>query len=190
MEKRHLINNQIKANKIMLLSKDGDKLGELSFQKAIEQAHNQNLDLVQVGFNQKDNVAICKIMNYGSFMYHENKTKSKQEALNRKTEQKTVSLSHKIGEKDYQTKMKRVNEFLEQGRKVKIILDFKTFREANNRDVTEPFITKVTQELDTISSMDSNMSKSGYEYVFMIKPKKASTGKSKELESNQAKVPA
>lgn len=178
MDIKHLINNQIKANKILLLDRDGEKIGEKTFQEAIELAHKQDLDLVQFGYNVKDNVAICKILKYESFIYHENKNKAKQDFQSRKTELKCISFTHKIGEKDYNMKLKKVKEFIEEGRKVKIVVNFGTFREANNRDVTEPFMEKVLQSLKEIGSLDSDVSKNNFrEVMFMLKPKKIDTEK-------------
>lgn len=173
MEIKHLINNQIKANKILLLDKDGEKIGEKSFQEAIEMAHKQNLDLVQFGFNVKDQVAVCKILKYESFIYHENKNKAKQDFQARKTELKSISFTHKIGEKDFNMKLKKVQDFIGEGRKVKIVINFGTFREANNKDITEPFMKKILTSLKDIASLDGDISKHNFrEVMLMLKPKK------------------
>lgn len=175
LEKKHLINNQIKANKILLLDKDGEKLGDYDFQNAIKLANDQSLDLVQVGLNQKDNIAICKIFNYETFIYYENKQKAKQDFQNRKSDIKSITLAHGIGLKDYQIKMKKIKEFLDEGRKVKVGVKFGSFREFNNKDVTEPFIERIMGDLSNISAMDGTLTRSGSnEYACMVKPRKVS----------------
>lgn len=178
-----MINNQIKANRILLLDKDGEQLGEHSFQEALDLAGKQELDLVQVGFNPKENVAICKIFNYESFIYHENKMKAKQDFQNRKTDIKSISFTHKIGEKDYQIKLKKVKEFIDEGRKVKIVVNFGSFREANNKDVTEPFMVKFLNSLEEFGALDSNINKNNArEVMFMLKPKVNANVKKQETD--------
>ena len=66
MEKQHLLNNQIKAQKVLLLDKDGERVGEMSLREALYRANEQDLDLMQVGENKE--FAICKILNCK--MYH------------------------------------------------------------------------------------------------------------------------
>lgn len=181
MEKKHLINNQIRANKIMLLGEDGNKLGDYSFHEALDIAMDKELDLVQVGENQKEHVAICKMFNYGSFLYHENKKKSKQDFENRRQEIKTINIAHGIGEKDYEIKMRKVREFIDESRKVKIIIKFGSAREASNRELSQAFIKKVVSSVEEFSSLENNISSQGIrEYNFLIKPKKVQANLKKD----------
>lgn len=168
-----MINNQIRANKIMLLGEDGNKLGDFNFQDALEIAMQRELDLVQVGDNPKEQVAICKIFNYGSFLYHESKKKSKQDFANRRQDIKVINIVHGIGEKDYQIKMKKIREFIDETKKVKVIIKFSSAREALNRELTQPFIKKVVNSVEEFSALENSVSSQGIrEYNFMIKPKK------------------
>lgn len=190
MEKKHLINNQIRANKIMLLGEDGNKLGDFTFQKALDIAMEKELDLVQVGENPKEQVAICKIFNYGSFLYHENKRKSKQDFENRRQDLKTMNISHGIGEKDYDLKIKKIKEFIDESRKVKIIIKFGSAREASNRELSQSFIRRVVDSVEEFSSLENNISSQGIrEHNFIIKPKKLQATRKEEnknIESNVA----
>lgn len=181
MDKKHLINNQIRANKIMLLGEDGAKIGEYTFHKALELALEQELDLVQVGENPREQTAICKMFNYGSFMYHENKKKSKQDFENRRQEIKTMNIAHGIGEKDYEIKMKKIREFIDESRKVKVIIKFGSAREASNRDLSQSFIKRIVSSVEEFSSLENNISSQGFrEYNFMIKPKRVQAVNKKE----------
>lgn len=178
-----MINNQIRANNIMLLGEDGEKIGEFTFHKALEVAMEQELDLVQVGENPKEKIAICKMFNYGSFLYHENKKKSKQDFENRRQEIKIINIAHGIGDKDYEIKMKKIREFIEETKKVKIIIKFGSAREASNRDLSQTFIKKVITSVEEFSALENNISSQGFrEYNFMIKPKKIQLSNNKKDE--------
>lgn len=172
----------------MLLGEDGNKIGDYSFHEALDIAMDKELDLVQVGENQKDHVAICKMFNYGSYLYHENKKKSKQDFENRRQEIKTISIAHGIGDKDYDIKMRKIREFIDESRKVKIIIKFGSAREAANRDLSQSFIKKVVGSVEEFSALENNISSQGFrEYNFLIKPKKNQTNLKRE-ETSETEV--
>ena len=102
VETQHLLNNQIKSHKIMLLDKEGQKIGDMSYRDAMQKAYDAKLDLMQVGEN--GDIAICKLLNYESWLYHENKKRHKQEFKNRSQELKTINFRPVTGENDFKLK--------------------------------------------------------------------------------------
>ena len=177
MEKpQHLLNNQIRANKIMLLDEAGEKLGEFSYHEAMKQADEQQLDLVQFGLNK--DTAICRVLKYDSWIYHENKRKQKMEFNNRSQEMKAMNFRPGIGDNDFQIKVKKINEFLNEGHRVKIIIKLKS-REFTMKAVNDILVQKITEGLKETAGLDSKISWSPKEINFMLKPDKRQAPKPK-----------
>lgn len=169
MNNQHLLNEKITARRVLLLGSEGEKLGEFSIQEALKQAEGNNLDLMQVGMNK--DTAICKIINYESWVYHEQKKKHKQEVKNKSQELKNIQLRPVIGENDLNLKLKKVEEFLSDNHKVKIVIRLKS-REGSMRSINEEFINKVTSRLADYGVVDGNVNWSFKEINFIIKPEK------------------
>ncbi|NCQ51632.1 translation initiation factor IF-3 [archaeon] len=177
MENLHLINDQIKAYKVMLLDEDGNKLGEIPFREALKNAYEQGLDLMQVGLNK--DVAICKILNYESWLYHEQKKKQKQDFKNRSQEMKSMSFRPVIGDNDFNLKVKKVNEFLEDNHKVKVTIKFKSFRETTMQDLTKVFIDKLLSSVGEFGELDGRVGQGGRDMTFILKPSRKPTPSAK-----------
>lgn len=173
LEKTHLINEQIRAFKVLLLDDEGNKIGEVPFREALKIAYDKEMDLMQVGQNK--DVSICKIINYNKWLYHEQKKKHKQEVKNRSQEMKSMHFRPSIGEHDFQLKTKKVFEFLEENHKVKIVIKFKTFRETIMHEINKEFIDKLLLSVDEVGVLDGKVNQGGKEISFILKPFKKQT---------------
>ncbi|GIX43381.1 MAG: translation initiation factor IF-3 [Leptospiraceae bacterium] len=116
------INNQIRAPEVRLVI-EGQGAKIVSIQEALRIAEEMGLDLVEVSPNQDP--PVCKIMDYGKWKFEQNKKKKEQQKKQHIIEVKELKLTPQIGEHDYQIKLKKAIEFLEEGNKVKINLRFK-----------------------------------------------------------------
>lgn len=170
MEKTHLLNGEIKSAKVLLLDQEGQKIGEMPTREAIKLANEKELDLMQVGQNK--DVAICKIIDYSKWLYHEKKKKHKQEVKNRSHEMKSMHFRPNIGENDFMLKVKKVNEFLDEQHKVKIVVKFKTFRETTMHDLNNDFINKLLENIKASGALDGKINNGGREISFIVKPQK------------------
>ena len=118
-----LINEQIRASVVEVIGTDGERLGKMNFDDALEKAYDEDLDLVLVAPNA--NPPVCKILNYNKFKFDMAK-KEKEARKNQKVvEIKEVRLSATIDTHDLETKAKNANKFLKGGDKVKVSLKFK-----------------------------------------------------------------
>lgn len=176
MEKQHLLNGQIKSEKVLLLDKDGEKVGEMSLREALYRSNEQSLDLMQVGDNR--GVAICKILNYDSWLYHENKKKQKQDFKNRHHEMKTINFRPATDDNDFNLKVRKISEFLDDNHKVKVVIKLKS-REGAMRTVNEAMVQKIIESLSEKASLDSKVSYSFKEINFIVKPEKKAAPKVK-----------
>lgn len=177
LEKTHLVNHQIRASRIMLLDKEGQKIGEMTLREAMQKASENELDIMQVGENQ--GTAICKMLNYESWLYHENKRKQKQEFKNRSHELKSMNFRPVTGEHDFQLKLKKVGEFLEENHKVKIVIKFKNYRESTMKPVNDEVVQKILDSVQEVGLLDGKVNANHKEMNFILKPAKKPTPKMK-----------
>ena len=117
------INRQIKAREVQLIGENGEKLGVISFNEALEKAEEKNLDLVLVAPNATP--VVCKIMNYGKYKFEQSKKEKEAKKKQRTVEVKEVRLSPNIDTNDLNTKMNNARKFISKGNKVKVTLRFR-----------------------------------------------------------------
>jgi len=112
--KRPLVNNRIRALKVRLVDDSGKQVGIVSLQEALREARERNLDLVQV--TEKVDPPVCKILDYGKYLYH----LQKKEKAQKSTEVKGIRLRFNISPHDLETRVRQAEKFLKKGNLVKI----------------------------------------------------------------------
>lgn len=115
MEKRYLVNNQIRAKEVRVIDENGNNLGIFNLEEAIQLAREKNLDLVQVTENLEP--PVCRIIDYGKYLYSQKKKSKKGK---KGGEVKEIRLTLGISSHDIETKIKQIEQFLKEGNKVKI----------------------------------------------------------------------
>lgn len=119
------INDAIKAFNILLLDENWEKIGVVSRKEALEKAQEKWLDLVQVWYNGKDKISICKIIDYGKYQY-ELKKKEKEKKQSQKAKWvKEIKISYAIDEHDLKMKLEKAKELLQKWYAVKFTLRLK-----------------------------------------------------------------
>ncbi|MFV0347122.1 MAG: translation initiation factor IF-3, partial [Halodesulfovibrio sp.] len=116
-------NEQIRAREVRVIDDQGEQLGILNRNTAIDLAKERGLDLVEVAANAEP--PVCKIMDYGKFKFEQ--SKKKQEAKRNATvvQIKEIKVRPKTDEHDYQTKLKHIRRFLEEGDRCKVTVFFR-----------------------------------------------------------------
>lgn len=120
MASNHRINNSIRAENLRLIGPKGENFGVVSTREALEKASEFELDLVEISPNAVPPIA--KIVDYGKFLYSENK---KQKTIKSKThtvEVKSLQIKVGTGDHDLNLKAKKASEWLKEGHRVKIDL--------------------------------------------------------------------
>lgn len=117
MQKRIFINNQIRANEVRLIDETGKQLGIVPLLKALEQAKEKNLDLIQV--TEKVEPPVCKFGDYGKYIYQLGK---KERQIKKQTggELKEIRLTFNISTHDMETRAKQASKFLLRGDRVRL----------------------------------------------------------------------
>lgn len=132
MKDRIRINNQIRASSLRVITEDGENLGVLSINEALDAAKTRGTDLIEISPNA--NPPVAKIMDYGKFQYLENKKQKLAKTKTHTVEIKNIQISIGIGDHDLELKSKQASEFLKEGNKVRITLTLRGRAKYLNKD--------------------------------------------------------
>ncbi|MBI2674192.1 MAG: translation initiation factor IF-3 [Candidatus Yanofskybacteria bacterium] len=164
MKQQLNINNRIRARELQVIDDQGNQLGVMPIQDALNLAREKDLDLVEV--SPQTQPPIAKIMDYGKYMYRKEKEEKKRGKV-KEQERKTVRVGFKTGAHDLDFKSKQVNEFLKEGHVVKIELTLRGREKALahiGKQKLEQFLTK----LENFSVQDS-IKRSPFGWIVVIK---------------------
>ncbi len=159
-------NEEITAKTVRVISSDGKQLGIFPIDRAIRMARDRGLDLVLVSPNS--NPPVAKIMDYGKYKYE--LTKKSKEAKQKRNQIKQMKFRPKIDEHDYQTKVKKLREFLEDGYKVRVTVMFRG-REMAFTDRGKEILERVVKDLEEISALESPPRLEGRDMWMTLRPK-------------------
>lgn len=164
--KQQRINEQIRSPELRVISDEGEQLGVITRDDALEKARESGLDLVEVAPTEKP--PVCRIMDYGKFKYQQKKRLNKGHTHHGKN--KEIRLRPKIGEHDFMTKANRARKFL--GERDKVICSV-IFRGRENAHVDEGFklVQRLVTELEDVAKVEQNASMQGRRIVMILAPK-------------------
>ena len=167
--KELLINEEIRAEKVRVIGSDGSQLGIMSRNDALANAYDAGLDLVEMSPNADP--PVCKVMDYGKFLFE--KTKKEKESKKKRTtvEVKEIKFSCRIDKHDFETKINHAKRFLGDGNKVKVTIVF-SGREMNHTDRGYDLMTSIKEALVDIGGAEKAPSLDGRFMTLVISPKK------------------
>lgn len=186
ISKKALINEEIKAKEVRVVSADGAQIGVLSIEKALRMAFEAGLDLVEIAPEGKP--PVCKIMDFGRYRFEREKREKEIRKNQQTTELKELQLTCNIGQHDLQTKLNHATRFLTAGNKVKVIVKFRGREMAHTergRDLLDRFAAGV-EELGTVEKVPLL---DGRNMIMVLAPKKNTTtpkGKEKNGKNQDA----
>jgi len=152
-----------------LIGIDGEQLGVVPLPEALKRAEEEGFDLIEISPNAKP--PVCKIIDWGKFKYEQQKQSRTQKKKQKNIEVKGIRLSAKIGEHDFQTKIKHARKFIESGNKVKVRLIFRG-REIVHKDLGVKVLKRFANELEDIAKVDQDATFTGREVSLILSPKK------------------
>ena len=117
------INDMIRVREVRLIDDEGNQLGIVATQEALRMAKDKDLDLVEVSPNA--NPPVCKILDYGKYRFEQEKKLRDAKKNQKVLKLKEIRMQPKIGPGDLDTKAKHVQEFLDEGDKVKVTIRFR-----------------------------------------------------------------
>ncbi len=151
-----------------MIGADGEQLGIKPFREAMQLAADANLDLVNVAPTAKP--PVCRIMDYGKFRYELQK-KDKEARKNQKiVDIKEIRLSATIDEHDFQTKLRNVQKFLNDGDKVKLSVRFRG-REIAHAEIGRRQLERMAAEVAELCSVERAPKLEGRSMIMILAPK-------------------
>ncbi|MFA5048308.1 MAG: translation initiation factor IF-3 [Patescibacteria group bacterium] len=158
------VNHGIKATKVLLINEDGLNLGVVTINEALSKAYTSGLDLVEV--NNRDNILVCKIIDYGKYKYEQDKIKKK--SIQQKQQTKEIKLRPNTGDNDLNYRAKHIDEFIGEGHKVKIIVKFKGREQEHMFDTGKKLLEKFLGKISTKFIISTNATVEGNAIIMVI----------------------
>lgn len=166
----HRLNDEIRVKEVRLTDQDGEQVGIVSIQDALARAEAAELDLVEISPNAEP--PVCRIMNYGKFIYEKEKAAKEQKKKQKVVQVKEIKFRPGTDEGDYQVKLRSLIRFLEEGDKAKITVRFRG-REMAHQEIGMEVLERVKNDLAEISVVESSPGKlEGRQAVMVLAPKK------------------
>jgi translation initiation factor IF-3 len=139
------INEQIRVREVRLIDDKGDQKGIVPTIEALKMAKEQELDLVEVA--PQANPPVCKILDYGKYRFEQEKKLRDSKKNQKQLKLKEIRMQPKIGSGDLDFKSKHVQEFLNEGNKVKVTIRFRG-RELAHTELGYDVLKEVLKRLD------------------------------------------
>jgi len=178
-------NLRIKAPQIRVISPEGRQLGIMETGQAMKLAQQFNLDLVEVAPTAQP--PVCRIMDFGKYMYEESKKHHHSKPAAGKI--KEIEFTVRIEQHDFLTKVRHAEEFLDHGNKVKLRLKFRG-REMAHTEIGFEVMKKALAELSGMGHPDSEPKLMGKQLNVMLSPHPANKRKPKYHVREPDHVPA
>lgn len=175
-EKLPRINRQITTPKVRVVI-DGKGVDLMDTREAIRLAEDSGLDLVEVSAGQDP--PVCKIIDFGKWRFDQQKKKRLQAKNQHVVEIKEIKFKPKIGDHDYEIKLKRAVEFLEGGYKVKVSLRFRG-REIAHPEIGMALVHRFLKDIEGLASPESPPRMDGRQIVCVVAPTAAAKKKSEK----------
>jgi translation initiation factor IF-3 len=163
------VNDRIRVPQVRVVGSDGEQIGIIDTQKALDMALDQDLDLVEVA-GQAD-PPVCRIMDYGKYKYEQDQRQKEARKKQSLIVVKEMKMRPKIDPHDYATKKGHVVRFLRLGAKVKVTIMFRG-REMAHQDLGRKILDRLATELDDISKIDAYPKVDGRNMTMVLSPHK------------------
>ncbi|MFA5146514.1 MAG: translation initiation factor IF-3 [Candidatus Omnitrophota bacterium] len=145
------MNFRIRAKEVRVIGENGEQLGVLNIQDALKRAEETGLDLVEVASNATP--PVCRIIDYSKYKYEQEKREKEARKKQKVIHVKEMRLGPKIGEHDYQFKLRNLEEFLKRGDKVKVSMMFRG-REMAHVDLGRKVMDRLASDISAVGEIE------------------------------------
>ncbi|MEI7546757.1 MAG: translation initiation factor IF-3 [Actinomycetota bacterium] len=168
-QSEHRYNERIRAREVRLIGPDGNQLGIKQLPEALTLARQVDLDLVEVA--PMANPPVCRIMDYGKFRYEESQKAKESRKKTVHVSIKEVKFRPKIGKGDFDTKVRHMHDFLADGHKVKVTLQFRG-REMAHPELGSRILNAVLVQLGASAKVETQARLEGRNMTMVLAPEK------------------
>jgi translation initiation factor IF-3 len=163
------VNDRIRIPQVRVVGADGQQIGIIDTEKALELAQQQDLDLVEVA--PQANPPVCKIMDYGKFKYEQDIRQREARKKQSNVVVKEMKMRPKIDTHDYETKKGHVVRFLRQGAKVKVTIMFRG-RETARSELGRRLLDQLADDVSDIAKVETPPKLDGRNMTMVLNPLK------------------
>jgi translation initiation factor IF-3 len=152
---------------VRLIDEEGAQIGVVPITEAIRIARTRGTDLVEVAPNAVP--PVCRLMDYGKFLYERSKREREARKAQKQTEVKEIRLRPKTGEHDIAYKIRDARRFLQKGAKVKIRIRFRG-REITHPEVAKELLDRVAEDLSDVAVIEQAGEMEGRTMLMILGP--------------------
>jgi translation initiation factor IF-3 len=163
------INDRIRVPRVRVVAADGQQVGIIDTQEALEMAQQQDLDLVEVA--AQADPPVCRIMDYGKYKYDQAVRQKEARKKQSQVVVKEMKMRPKIDRHDYGTKKGHVVRFLKQGAKVKVTIMFRG-REMAHQELGRKLLDQLATDVADIAKVDVAPKVDGRNMTMVLSPYK------------------
>jgi len=167
--RRYRVNQYIRAKEVRVVDENGQQLGIMSLQEALQKAQQLGLDLVEIA--PQANPPVCKIIDFSKFKYQQEKKEKELRKAKRLSEIKEIYIKPTISEHDLQIKLNHIKEFLEHSHPTKVTITYLGRITEFFDETSQKLVDRITNELKDFGIV-SNVKKDKNKVLLMIEPKK------------------
>lgn len=164
---KYRVNEQIRSPSLRVIAADGKQVGVMTKDKALAQAKKENLSLIEIAPTAKPPVA--KIVDLGKFLYQEEKKVRREHVKSKGGDVKEVRFSPFIAENDYLVRFKKVQEFLREKDKVRLVVVFKG-PQMRSKSFGFNLLNRIVGELGETISVDMKPKFLGKHLIMVVSP--------------------
>lgn len=167
--KHRRINDEITASRVSVISEEGEPLGAMPLETALSMAEEREVDLVEMGV--QDGVVLAKLMDYGKFLFKQQKSQAQARSHSKKADVKTLKLTYKIGDHDIGIRREQGLKFGAAGHPLKVELRLRG-RENHYADHAVAKIQEFMNSLADVYKLDTKITRAGNTFSVLLYPKK------------------
>jgi translation initiation factor IF-3 len=167
------VNERIRAPEIRLIDEDGTQLGIMPPEQAVAMARAKELDLVEIA--PQASPPVCRILNFGKYLYQQDKKAQEAKRHQRQTQLKEIKFRPKTDEHDYQFKKNHIVRFLGQGHMVKATIMYRG-REITHVDVGKRILDRLVGELGDLCNIERPAKLEGRNLTMILTPRRSHGG--------------
>ena len=168
-EKDDRKNHQITVPRVRVIGADGQQVGVMLTRDAIQKAEEAGLDLVEVSPNADP--PVCKIMDYGKYIYQKDKAAQQARKKQKQIQVKEIKFRPTTEEADYQTKLRALMRFLEEGDKIKVTVRFRG-REMQHQELGARLMERVRADLEALAIVEQMPRLEMRQSIMVMAPRK------------------
>ena len=181
------INDRIRVREVRLIGDDGNQIGVLPIEKALEYARERDLDLVEVAAESKP--PVCRVLDYSKYKYEQEQKAKAARKHQKQVNVREIKLRPKIADNDYETKKNHVRRFLDGEDRVKVTIMFRG-REQSHPERGTNLLMRLAEDVDDLGVVEQRPIQDGRNMTMLLGPQRKKVEESPKPESGEGSEPA